>query len=290
MKTILSLVLVSAFALPASAQEHNRKSLPEFKPQADVQAQTTCPISGEKLEDKDLFVDYEGQRVYLCCKKCVTKFNAFPDKWIATLAMAGESVENTQTTCPVSGEELDEDAISLAFGNKTIQVCCKKCASKVNADPATYFDKLEGRSAQQKCAVMGGKIIPKNSFVVNGTHVDQCCPGCEKKWRAEPAKYFTKLAKKKIVLQPASDRCPVMPKMAVKDRRYFVTMGARRFYFCSEGTRAKFLAKPEAYMKNLDKMPQTGPPPVKVENKGAEHDPKKDEHGDHGDHSGHGLN
>jgi YHS domain-containing protein len=265
MKTILSLIALVALALPAGAQEHDHaKSATNAKAavQEALPAQTTCPISGDVLEDKETFVDYEGQRVYVCCKKCVKKFTAFPDKYISAMAKSGQAVENTQTTCVVSGEELDQDAVTLAFGNKTIKVCCKKCAKKVNAEPVKYFDKLEGRKAQERCAVMGGKIIPKNSFVVNGTHVDQCCPGCEKKWRAEPAKYFSKLSEQKIVLQPASNRCPVMPKMAVKDRRYFVTMGARRFYFCSEGTRAKFLENPKKYMKNLDKMPETGPPPA----------------------------
>lgn len=283
MKIIPSLLAILALALPAIAQDQEHAK----KPTASVKAmapQSTCPISGDPLDDKETFVDYEGQRVYLCCKKCVKKFSAFPDKWIASMATAGQMPENVQSKCPVSGEELDEDAISLTFSNKSIKVCCKKCAKKVKADPAGYFDKLEGRTAQERCAVMGGKIIPKNSFVVNGTHVDQCCPGCQKKWRADPAKYFSKLADKKVVLQPASNRCPVMPKMAVNDREYFVTMGSRRFYFCSEGTRTKFLANPAKYMKNLDKMPNTGPPPV-AGTKKADH--SKDAAPGHGDHASH---
>ncbi|MBI4720199.1 MAG: YHS domain-containing protein [Chitinivibrionia bacterium] len=36
--------------------------------------QKTCPVSGETLEDKTVFSDYEGRRVYFCCKKCQGKF------------------------------------------------------------------------------------------------------------------------------------------------------------------------------------------------------------------------
>jgi YHS domain-containing protein len=287
MKTILNLMALVALALPAMAQDHdhNTHNTAE-KVAAAPSAQTTCPISGEKLEDKELFIDYEGQRVYLCCKKCVKKFNAFPDKWIATLAKNGESVQNIQTTCPVSGEELEDDAISMKFGDKSIKVCCKKCAKKVKANPVAYFDKLEGRKAQERCPVQGGKIKPEISFVVNGSLVGQCCPGCEKKWQADPEKYFAKLAAEKVVLEPASNRCPVMPGMAVKDRQFPATLGAQRFYFCSEGTRQKFLADPAKYMKNMDKMPLTGPPPAPkvAAEKMPEH---KDDGHDHGSNDGH---
>jgi len=260
MKTALSLIALTVFSWPAIAQE--TKLTPPTATQEPLAEQSHCPISGEVLDDEKLSVDYEGQRVYLCCKKCVGKFNSFPDKWIASLAKSGQGMENIQSACPVSGKNLDSDAITLIFNGKSIKVCCKKCVQKVKNDPATYFDKLEGRKPQEKCAVMGGKIIPKNSFVINGTHIDQCCPGCENKWHAEPAKYFNKLAKKKIVLQPASDRCPVKPEVQVKDRRYFITLGARRFYFSSSNARATFLENPKLYMKNLPKLPNTGPPPA----------------------------
>jgi len=35
-------------------------------------AQTTCPLTGNPI-DKDVFVDHEGMRVYLCCPGCAEK-------------------------------------------------------------------------------------------------------------------------------------------------------------------------------------------------------------------------
>lgn len=44
--------------------------------------QTTCPVSGDTLTDKKNFTDYEGRRIYFCCNKCVTKFNAKPQEYL----------------------------------------------------------------------------------------------------------------------------------------------------------------------------------------------------------------
>lgn len=38
--------------------------------------QTRCPVSGEELENKNVFVDYDGRRIYFCCSKCKASFNA----------------------------------------------------------------------------------------------------------------------------------------------------------------------------------------------------------------------
>lgn len=46
--------------------------------------QTTCPVMGNPI-DKDIFVEYQGKKVYFCCQACVAKFNADPAKYIAKL-------------------------------------------------------------------------------------------------------------------------------------------------------------------------------------------------------------
>jgi YHS domain-containing protein len=47
--------------------------------------QITCPVSGEKLEEKSVYTDYEGRRVYFCCKKCRGTFNENPTKYLSRL-------------------------------------------------------------------------------------------------------------------------------------------------------------------------------------------------------------
>jgi nitroreductase/YHS domain-containing protein len=56
--------------------------------QAPVQAvageQTTCPVMGGPI-NKDIFVEYQGKKVYFCCKDCPEVFKADPAKYIAKL-------------------------------------------------------------------------------------------------------------------------------------------------------------------------------------------------------------
>ena len=47
--------------------------------------QTTCPVSGEKLEGKTVFSDYDGRRVYFCCKKCRGTFAEAPAKYLGKM-------------------------------------------------------------------------------------------------------------------------------------------------------------------------------------------------------------
>ncbi len=51
--------------------------------------QTKCPIQGEEI-NKKVFVDAKGYRIYACCKGCLGKIKADPDKAIATIRANGE--------------------------------------------------------------------------------------------------------------------------------------------------------------------------------------------------------
>ncbi|MBN2270447.1 MAG: YHS domain-containing protein [Sedimentisphaerales bacterium] len=48
-------------------------------------AQTTCPVMDGNPIDKNVFVEYKGQKVYFCCPACVAKFEAEPEKYAANL-------------------------------------------------------------------------------------------------------------------------------------------------------------------------------------------------------------
>ncbi len=37
--------------------------------------QTKCPVSGEDLENKKVFIDFEGRRIFFCCSKCKGMFS-----------------------------------------------------------------------------------------------------------------------------------------------------------------------------------------------------------------------
>ncbi len=44
--------------------------------------------------------------------------------------------------CPVTGDELDDDARTVEYKGKTIGLCCKKCVSKFEKEPEKYLKNL----------------------------------------------------------------------------------------------------------------------------------------------------
>ena len=47
-------------------------------------AQKTCPVMGGKI-DPNIYVDYQGRRVYFCCNACPPVFQQDPEKYLKKL-------------------------------------------------------------------------------------------------------------------------------------------------------------------------------------------------------------
>jgi len=54
----------------------------------EAKSQTLCPVMGNAI-DKNLYVDYEGKRIYVCCPPCVDTFKADPEKYMKILLEQG---------------------------------------------------------------------------------------------------------------------------------------------------------------------------------------------------------
>ena len=50
--------------------------------------QTACPVLGGDI-DKNVFVDYQGKRIFFCCKACIDQFNKDPKKYMEKLKAEG---------------------------------------------------------------------------------------------------------------------------------------------------------------------------------------------------------
>jgi len=50
----------------------------------DSPVQTICPVM-EGPTKKDIFVEYQGKKVYFCCESCKSDFNADPGKYLSKL-------------------------------------------------------------------------------------------------------------------------------------------------------------------------------------------------------------
>ena len=66
-------VLLSAAAVLAPKRALAEDEKPEPK------SQVTCPVMGGKI-NKELFVDHDGKRVYLCCPGCQIAIEKEPTK------------------------------------------------------------------------------------------------------------------------------------------------------------------------------------------------------------------
>jgi YHS domain-containing protein len=50
--------------------------------------QTTCPVMGG-LINKNIYADYQGNRVYFCCPPCLKEFKKNPEKYAKKLQDQG---------------------------------------------------------------------------------------------------------------------------------------------------------------------------------------------------------
>jgi YHS domain-containing protein len=74
----ISLLMVGC----ASANRHVVNSRP----------QTICPVMGGNI-NKDIFADYDGKRVYFCCKGCIGQFSKYPARYVKKLEDEGIHIE-----------------------------------------------------------------------------------------------------------------------------------------------------------------------------------------------------
>lgn len=87
------------FVTPALAGDEAKT---EAKP-AEVKMQTTCPVMGGAI-NKDLYVDHDGKRIYVCCQGCVDAIKKDPAKYIKMMEEKGI------TLAQVPAEKTDDDA------------------------------------------------------------------------------------------------------------------------------------------------------------------------------------
>lgn len=148
---------------PVKAQQDNaapageEKTAPEAvkKQGAEIKPQTTCPVMGGAI-DKNLYVDYNGKRVYMCCKGCEGALKKDPEKYIKKLEAEGVTLAKIQTTCPVMGGDVDK-ALYVDHNGKCVYVCCEGCIGAVKADPSKYIKKLEDGGVALDLAGDAGK-------------------------------------------------------------------------------------------------------------------------------------
>lgn len=90
-KKLTAALAAAALILGASAYAEETKTAPEKE---QVKPQTNCPVMGGKI-NKNLYVDANGKRIYVCCGGCIGKVKADPEKYIKKLEDEGITLEKT---------------------------------------------------------------------------------------------------------------------------------------------------------------------------------------------------
>ncbi len=141
MKMIATVVMAGALATTMALAEDGHAQHAAGEHGAKIVAQTTCPAMGGKI-NKEQYVDYEGKRIYVCCKGCIAKIQKDPKKYIQKMESEGVTVAKVQTTCAVMGGKIKKD-LYVDHDGKRIYMCCKGCTGKLKADPGKYVAELE---------------------------------------------------------------------------------------------------------------------------------------------------
>lgn len=112
---------------------------------SDEGTQKTCPVMGNPV-DKNIFIDYQGKRIFFCCASCKKTFPKEPEKYLKKLSDNGEKPALlalvSQKTCPVMGNPIDK-SIYTDFKGKRVYFCCGGCPAQFKKNPEKYLDKLE---------------------------------------------------------------------------------------------------------------------------------------------------
>lgn len=138
--TLLTFALGFILSMSAFADTDKQEAKAEAK--KELKSQTVCPVMGGKI-DSTVYTDIQGQRVYHCCPMCKNKLKSDPDKFFKKAAVDGVLFENIQTTCPVSGEKLEEKSVFSDYEGRRVYFCCKKCRGTFAEAPDKFLGKMD---------------------------------------------------------------------------------------------------------------------------------------------------
>lgn len=90
--SILLLLFLISFTSNSVAQDKNKKETKtELKKDIKTSSKpfnTVCPVTGEDLDNTITYV-YKEKTYSLCCKRCLSKFQKDPEKYIKNLSEDG---------------------------------------------------------------------------------------------------------------------------------------------------------------------------------------------------------
>lgn len=117
----------------------------------------TCVVLGGKLGSMGEPIDhvYQNRLVRFCCKGCVGKFEAAPDKYLSKLdeaIMEKQKADYPLDTCIASDEKLGSmgEPIDYVLANRLLRLCCEECKKRIEKNPSKHLADLAKAASGHK--------------------------------------------------------------------------------------------------------------------------------------------
>ncbi len=200
---VLGAALILGVGLGPAAAQHGHAG--HQHGQEASSALPKCPIMDEPVNFAMSVTTDEGP-VYFCCEDCIKKYKANPVKYAGKAAAQRSALATrpkVQLTCPITRRPANPKVFTESDGRK-VYFCSQGCISRYQEDPQKYQAALaDSYTYQTKCPVMGEEINPQVfATAPNGMNVYFCCPGCEKRFFGDPAKYVPNLVAQGFAVRP----------------------------------------------------------------------------------------
>jgi YHS domain-containing protein len=178
-------------------------------------------------------------------------------------------------TCPVAGEKLGDDAVTVVLkdqkdtnqNGRQLKFCCEKCVEKFNANPSEYIAKVDAEIIKAKgdaypldhCLLMKSEKLESDAqAIVYGNRVYKtCCKKCLVNFAKNPARYAEMYEKAVIEAQRASyplTTCVVADEPLTKDGKassYDFVVGHQLVRTCCADCAKKVIANPGSYLAKI---------------------------------------
>jgi len=125
------------------------------KKEEEKKPQTLCPVMGGKI-NKNVYKDYQGQRIYFCCKGCPIKFEKDPEEYMKKIEKDNVLLESVQKTCPVMGNKINKKFYKDYKGRR-VYFCCPKCIKTFDKEPEKYLKTLDEEPKKEEEKEAGHK-------------------------------------------------------------------------------------------------------------------------------------
>ncbi len=144
----------SKFAAQLAALKVAQEDSPEPDPEPDPDQvvadpiNKTCPVSGQPINE-GFTSTFEDQTVGFCCDKCKAKFDKDPAKFAEKLGGKQVKAGPFNTLCPLSGEPVKADQVSI-FEDLEVAFCCGKCKAAFDKNPKQFAAKITAMRKESK--------------------------------------------------------------------------------------------------------------------------------------------